>query len=303
MDLPEIPPIPQEILDAINANSFAIFIGAGVSRLVGCIGWDALALNLLNICAEVEEGDALINFKEKKALGNIIDHRKIITICYKLLSKSNKLSRFKSEMRKAPLVNKRIARPNIYDNLAKIKSLKITTNADKLFDFNFSDINIKYLENDFDIETEPLSEDKLYHIHGSIRKFDTLVFTLPQYFKRYSSPYYRNFLMEVFSKKVILFIGYGLTEFELLEFLFLRNNDSNKERKHLLLQGFFNGEDNLIDMDKMYYADMGIKLITYALDRNGYHQLNSIIEFWANEIDRKTIKLSENLRLMKDAVR
>jgi len=36
----KIPPLPPEILEAVNKDNLAIFIDAGVSRLVGCIGWD-----------------------------------------------------------------------------------------------------------------------------------------------------------------------------------------------------------------------------------------------------------------------
>ena len=40
-----IPKVPDEIKTAINNDTLSVFIGAGVSRLVGCKGWDALARN------------------------------------------------------------------------------------------------------------------------------------------------------------------------------------------------------------------------------------------------------------------
>jgi len=46
----EIPKVPKEIVDAVNNQTLAVFIGAGVSRLIGCMGWDQLATNLVNRC-------------------------------------------------------------------------------------------------------------------------------------------------------------------------------------------------------------------------------------------------------------
>jgi hypothetical protein len=34
------PPLPPAIKQAFNDNKLAVFISAGVSRLIGCDGWD-----------------------------------------------------------------------------------------------------------------------------------------------------------------------------------------------------------------------------------------------------------------------
>ncbi|MBF0539272.1 MAG: hypothetical protein HQL03_13570 [Nitrospirae bacterium] len=47
-----IPDLPVEIIDAVDNGTLAVFIGAGVSRLVGCLGWDELAKNLVERCCE-----------------------------------------------------------------------------------------------------------------------------------------------------------------------------------------------------------------------------------------------------------
>ena len=66
-----IPKVPDEIKTAINNDTLSVFIGAGVSRLVGCKGWDALARNLVNRCHEED----IINFREKDTLSQIQDHK------------------------------------------------------------------------------------------------------------------------------------------------------------------------------------------------------------------------------------
>jgi uncharacterized protein (DUF2132 family) len=54
----KIPPIPKEISEAVNNEYLAIFIGAGVSRLIGCMGWDQLAQNLVNRCFSTKKEDS-----------------------------------------------------------------------------------------------------------------------------------------------------------------------------------------------------------------------------------------------------
>ncbi len=44
-----IPDLPDEIKNAVDQGKLALFIGAGVSRLVGCKGWSELACELVNV--------------------------------------------------------------------------------------------------------------------------------------------------------------------------------------------------------------------------------------------------------------
>ena len=39
--------LPQQIIDAYNNKNLVIFIGAGISRLMGCKGWDKLSNDLI----------------------------------------------------------------------------------------------------------------------------------------------------------------------------------------------------------------------------------------------------------------
>jgi len=81
-----VPEIPLAIKDAVSEGKLAIFVGAGVSRIVGCKGWDDLASTLLNIC-HIQE---LINFKEKESLKTVRNNKELITITYELLKDNGK---------------------------------------------------------------------------------------------------------------------------------------------------------------------------------------------------------------------
>ena len=49
-----IPLIPPKIFEAVNTGSLAVFAGAGVSRVMGCLGWNDLAKRLVKRCASLK---------------------------------------------------------------------------------------------------------------------------------------------------------------------------------------------------------------------------------------------------------
>jgi hypothetical protein len=53
--LEEVPPVREQVLKAAQSGQLVIFVGAGVSRLVGGPSWEALADDLLKQLAEKNE--------------------------------------------------------------------------------------------------------------------------------------------------------------------------------------------------------------------------------------------------------
>jgi len=177
----EIPELPKEIKEAVNNNRLAVFVGAGVSRLIGCMGWDQLASNLINICFSTKKKNdsGIINYKEKETLLKNKDHKKTITICYYLLKENGCESIFYKELEKALKADEDLIKTqNIYDEVYRLRGLFITTNADEHFDNKFEPTRIVWREEDFD--PSKIDRTKLYHIHGSIKDKNSLVFTVPQ---------------------------------------------------------------------------------------------------------------------------
>ena len=155
--IPEIPSVPLQIIEAVNNNELAVFIGAGVSRLIGCIGWDELAKDLVDCCYE----RSIINYKEKETLSQYSDHKKTITICFNLLDDNGLRSLFFEQMKDALKEDGSVKIPNIYDDIFGLRGLFITTNADTHFDRKFTPSNLVFRENDFD--PEKIDRTKLYH--------------------------------------------------------------------------------------------------------------------------------------------
>lgn len=290
MNISPLPKVPQRIIEAINNEKLAIFIGAGVSRLIGCKSWNKLAQNLIERCYTIKNknGSSLINFKEKESLEKY-DPKKIITICHYLLKNSNFEDVFYEEMDNALEADKKLIKvSNIYKEIFSLGGVFITTNADEHFDNMFVETRVIYKENDF--KSDNIEINKLYHIHGSIKEKSSLVFTTPQYIKRYNNEDFKNFLETIFEKFTILFIGYGLAEFELLDFLVTKydNNEYIKELKHFILMPFYKGEENILKFEQHYYNTMGIQVIPYAKDEKGYSQLYDVIKHWSKEIRQQS---------------
>jgi SIR2-like domain len=300
----KIPNLPPEIKEAVNNDRLAVFIGAGVSRLVGCKGWDQLAQNLINKCFTTlkSDGSTCINFREKETLSQLNDHKKIITICYDILKRNNREDAFYEELNKALEPDDFLLRTrNIYDELHGLRGLFITTNADRCFDRKFNPNQIVYNINDFDPSN--IDRTKLYHIHGSIEDYNSLVFTVPQYIKRYNNERFRKFLEVIFERYVVLFVGYGIAEFELLDFIITKfYGAKNKELKHFTLQPFYRGEDNILAFEQSYYNSMGIKVLGYEKDEKGYAQLYEVIKEWNKTINLTSTYLYDSFMILDDAI-
>ena len=300
----KIPPVPNEIIDAVNNESLAVFIGAGVSRIIGCMGWDELAQNLVKKCfsTKKKDGSLFINFKEKELLLQNKDHKKTITICHHLLKKNDLENIFYKELIKSLKADKNLLKSqNIYDELYRLRGLFITTNADKCFDKKFEPTRIVYNEENF--TPSNIDRSKLYHIHGSILDKKSLIFTISQYIQRYNVEEFKLFLGKIFTEYVVLFVGYGMSEFELLDFLITKyDSNKRKELKHFMLLPFYIGEENILDFEQYYYNSMGIRVMAYEKDEKGYAQLYEVIKSWNSTINQTSTYLYDSYQEIEDVV-
>ncbi len=289
-----IPEVPKQIIDAVNNNKLAVFIGAGVSRLLGSAGWDKLALDLINTCFEKK----IINYREYDSLIQLKDPKKIITICYHLLKKSDNEEIYYETLKNAIKADiDRLNSQNIYDEIYRLRALFITTNIDSHFHNYFEQINIVFKENEFTIFN--INRNKLYHIHGCLEKDrNSIIFTVPDYIKRYNEETFKRFLEKIFEEYTVLFLGYGLEEFELLDFLITKYNrqSDSKEIKHFILLPFYRGEENILSFERYYYNSMGIEVIPYEKDEKGYEQLYEVLKKWSEEINQVSTYLDETYK-------
>ncbi|MBD3842675.1 MAG: SIR2 family protein [Campylobacterales bacterium] len=300
-DIKPIPDLLPEIKESASSKKLAIFVGAGISRFVDCTSWWTLAENLTKKC----EKEGLINHSEQQMLAKNPDMKKVITICNHLLGNDD---RFMEEMKKSlndNIVDKyrnNLLTPQekeeyeqkrqIYNDLFSLNAIFITTNADRHVDVMFHEGNIIYKKDDFKLPTKDekfINPNRLYKIHGSIVDKESLVFTVDQYLNRYTNDNFNIFLKSLFTNYYVLFVGYGLSEFELLDYLF--KSTRGDKQKHFFLKDYFSYEKKLYEFEQMYFGKLGITLIPYEKDQIGFEQLRIILSDWADKIKKETTTL------------
>jgi len=283
-----IPSIPLQLIEAINNDQFAIFFGAGTSMMIGCSSWERMAEKLIEKCFTTPKKDdpqySCITFKEQEALLKMKDPKKIITICQYILHKNGSEEEFFSQIKNSLKPNQDLLdKQNIYNELGGLRGLFITTNIDTHFDKKFHPSRILIHKEEFD--SNDLDVSKLYHIHGSITDWSTIIITVKDYFDRYRDEKFKLFLQKIFEEKTILFIGYGLNEFEVLDFLITKSGiPLSKMPKHFILLPYYRGEENILEFEEHYFLQMGISVVPYMKDEKGYGQLFDVIKKWNQDI-------------------
>jgi hypothetical protein len=304
------PVIPPEIKQAASDRNLAIFIGAGLSRFVGCTGWGELANNLIRKCEQKE----LINHFENQMLSKESDMKKKITICNQIFKENGDEDSFMIEMRKSlndktvdNYKNNKLSDEDkknyeeglqIFKDLFNLNGLFLTTNADRHIDSVFQGPNIIYKASDF--KADELDSNKLYKIHGSIKDENSLVFTVDQYINTYLNERFVDFLEAIFSSFTVLFVGYGLSEFELLDYLVKSSRGTSK--RHYFLKDYFKHEDRIYKFEQMYFEKIGITLIPYEKDKLGYNQLKEIIKDWVNDVKENSLVLQRHFNDIDEAL-
>jgi len=298
-DIYPIPPIPPEIIEALSNNRLVIFIGAGASRIIGCSGWKELAEKLVDTAYEQK----LINYHEKSKIIEKYGPRETITILKKILSEEiyeetliQSLKGDDEKKKKNP----------IYEKLFKLRGIYLTTNIDTHFDQYFEKPKIFFHSNQLNQdEIKPFS---LFHLHGTVDDFSTVIFSIQEYINHYNEENIKEFLKYIFTKFTVLFIGYSLSEKEILDYVLLKGNsihESPKEQKgvsHFILLPFLKAERNLLRFEKEYFSELNVSVVPYAIDEKGYDQLYDVIENWEREINRKTSFLPRSFEFIEQNI-
>lgn len=125
-----------------------------------------------------------------------------------------------------------------------------------------------------------------------------MVLTAVDYLDRYSSHRidgkgnhenpFLTFLETLFQLKNVLFIGYGLNEMEVLEYVVQKGinrlRSDNEEPKHYVLQGFYTHELELARSLESYFLQFGIGLLAFSRDERDWGQLIEVIDHLVREI-------------------
>jgi len=297
MAIPEMPVPPFEIFDAIDRDSFCIFIGAGISRLLGCSSWRELCTSIIDECLS----RGWISKPVRDAYLIEDDKKRVLNNCYIKFLEFQEIDRYFEIINDSCKGRTELVTSyNIYDELKKVPSKYVTTNFDLIFSNKFHADSVVYNNEEFN--SNDIKREVLYQIHGSLNDNNSIVLTTPDYLRKYSNQNYLDFLKALFTENLILFLGYGLREMEILTPLF-NNVILERPHKNITLRGY--SEDNLLFLqgDIAHYSTLGIDLIPFDIEARGHDLLFDIIAYWHREIEKNCDVIFQDLNQIDRVVR
>ena len=299
-DLREIFNPPDEIVQAGLNGDLVFFVGAGASMLLDLPSWSGLAAKALHDLRQ----NGLLNYSEIEQL-NTLDPKKQLSIAYSIAEDN------KHNLDLTKHLTGKSEGDSIFKAINDIGCSCVTTNYDELLAPRFVDTK--------DGSTTAASVNRVYeremffakllnepgvvvHLHGAISKPETMIVTTKDYLEHYDHENVQEFLGELFEKKTILFLGYGLEEAEILEHILRRGAvKPTRDRKRFALQGFFLSQKPLYQNLHTYYEkSFGVHLLGFVRDHENYKCLEAIIKTWANQIEVRKPPLAADYDFMDE---
>lgn len=278
----------QYIIDAIENGNLIIFIGAGVSALYGYPTWDGLAKKLLDKC---ESEDKITKSQKAVLMSDSFDSMQRVTIaCDKLGDNTNGLKHVVDILSEEVVDKDKKKKLNeISRYLASYNCPIITTNADLSLD-NTKEFKNRLILPSFINWNENYNYLSLIHLHGSIAEPENMIFTSQGYAKAYrvkDKEFGEKLYKLLKNEKTILFIGYGMQEFMLIQYFI--SDVSKGVPNRFLLKGYLEKDKLAEEFDREYYKSLGIELISYSTEKKGYDALISVLKKWNHTIKTETM--------------
>ncbi len=311
VELLPIPKVPNGLREAALRGNLILFIGAGASRLAGCPGWEEFANGALHQL--INKGKlSYSQFDQVKHL----NPRVKLSIASSIAAENGTPIDYKAILHpKPPREHKRGQR--LYNSLFALGNIFVTTNYDAWLDERIQEptptatptpaapetppatpMRVIYDVNEF-LPAALSQSNTVIHLHGSLREPNSMILTTHHYIQHYANDRLTGdatkenrvltFLEHLFDYKTVLFIGYGLEELEVLEYVILKARrppgTPAREAKHYLLEGFFSHQHTLLrSLEAYYLGECGIQLIPFLRDNKDRDQLLDILDDFAQRI-------------------
>lgn len=310
-EFPDIPNPPEPLKEKARIDKLVIFIGAGVSRLVGCPSWDELAHKYLEDLWQKSKsqhkttslGLSYYEYKQLKGL----PARRLLSICDAIYEQHPDITRPPlSELCKYEC--EKFKKSKIFTYLRDFHAIYVTTNYDECLEdatpslesiesgsigegapgVNPANPKLRVFSNIEELLESKLEENALLHLHGNIKEEKTAIITFEDYLRHYRTGQNPAELLKVLFEEDygVLFVGYGLDEFEILEYIVSRPKTGERTLRNIFVLFPLLRQQKMFRFWQLYYKSMGIEMLPYAIDDKGYDQLESVLAEWAKEFKR-----------------
>ncbi len=204
-------------IDYVVNEKAALFIGAGLSRICGCKGWDDICTNLYKACEDklkVSESEFRLAKPDEK-----------MTFVKKILDSDDGRPVYQHILRNGLNPDPELLVKKYIPLIKSIRTIHphpkiVTTNPDTCLKLSgqYNDYFVFHklcdlTSHNFDVQKA------IFHIHGSREETDAEVWSIPQYQERYSDAKFCEFIKHIFTNYSVLFLGYGLREAPILRII------------------------------------------------------------------------------------
>jgi hypothetical protein len=329
-DLVPVPTIPPGLREAALIGKLIPFIGAGTSRLAGCPGWDDFANGALRQL--IEKGK--FTYSQLDQVKDLSPRVKL-SIATTIAADTKTPIDYDLILHPTPRAEHKRGR-HLYNCVFALGNIFVTTNYDRWLDECIAE-PVPSAAPAANPATPPASTPMLslhtvngflpaaltqsntvIHLHGSVADPTGMILTTHDYIKRYANDRRTadantenralTFLEHLFEHYTVLFIGYGLEELEILEYVILKArrqiNTAENEARHYLLQGFFSHETALLRSMEIYYLhECGIQLIPFLRDQKDRDQLLDVLEDFAQRMPASGPLVLQQVQVLEDLAR
>ncbi len=304
-----------ELHQAAENDNIILFIGAGIAKLYGCPLWNEMA----NFLVKNLRKNGMLTYAEEKILleDAITNPRKVISICYKRCVDCNKTQIYEDAIKESVKIedaNKDKAN-DIFNKIFSLNAIThFTTNIDdglknyvensKNFGYNIDMYNCTSPNDKKRIEqvnNNIFKDGNVIYLHGNLENISECILSVDKYLSFYNEN--NAFLNKLFSKikengSIIIFIGYSLNEWDIIEKIYKIKNGP-KEVIAYLLSPIFSNELIKFNLEKDYYESFGVKAIPYIIDEQGYEKINSVFDNLSRAIEKSAYSIYEILSLIE----
>lgn len=290
----------QLIKEAAKHGELVIFVGAGASMLCGSPDWSGFAKQVVGVL----EKNGALSFLEAEQLKGLGDARRTLSIAMALAKDSGVHVDFDSILHPDAAAT---AGAELYEILSSLRPVFVTTNYDRWLDkegpqsaseapqVQVDEPTSIRTERTFYYRKEHLTPDRLaergavIHLHGSYVEPGSMVVSLKDYIEHYADSRVQSFLADMFRSYTVLFVGYGLAELEVLDYV-IRSNESLRANvgapRHFLLYPYRSSESAQRQFIERFFRDQcGVQVIPYCIDMKGYGELVDVFKSWVPQLD------------------